>query len=168
MPSKAIIRKQFDYNNWANEKIFAQSGKVSREDFNAPSVVEGRSLQQVLAHMVRIEKVWRLLARDGNVDPAHLPSEQQLSSIESIQDFSRQEHEKMMTFLEELPEENLPEPMQVRRWDGVQVTMVRSDMLVHLALHSMQHRTEAAVLLTQYGYSPGDLDYLFFAMRQKK
>ena len=36
-------------------------------------------------------------------------------------------------------------------------------MLAHVANHGTQHRSEAAVLLTEAGRSPGDLDMIFFA-----
>jgi len=70
----------------------------------------------------------------------------------------------MRAFLESLSDDELVESLNITRWDGVKVTMTRWHMLVHLASHSMQHRTEAAVLLTQYGHSPGDLDFLFFVL----
>jgi len=36
-------------------------------------------------------------------------------------------------------------------------------MLQHLANHGTQHRSEAALLLTQAGRSPGEIDLIFFA-----
>ena len=36
-------------------------------------------------------------------------------------------------------------------------------MLAHVANHGTQHRSEAAVILTDAGRSPGDLDMIFFA-----
>lgn len=164
MSVKVIIREQFQYNHWANEKIFSQAAQVSAADFNTPSVVEGRSLQQVLAHLVRTEKIWRLLAQDGDLDPRVLPTEEQLQSVGAIREFDRQEHSRLSRYIEELQDEDFMEMIQIRRWDGVQIMMKRSDTLLHLAMHCMQHRTEAAVLLTQYGYSPGDLDFLFFVL----
>ncbi len=35
-------------------------------------------------------------------------------------------------------------------------------MMVHVILHGMQHRSEVAAVLTQFGQSPGDLDTLGF------
>ena len=33
---------------------------------------------------------------------------------------------------------------------------------MHVLLHSAQHRAEAAVLLSDFGRSPGELDYIDF------
>lgn len=164
MQSKDVISKQFEYNYWANGRIFEKAALVSTDDMQTVSIVEGRSLQQVMAHMVRIEKVWRLLARDGEIDPSQLPSEEMLGTVEAMQKFAAQEEKEMRAMLLSLSEDELTEQINITRWDGVQVGMTRWHMLVHLATHSMQHRTEAAVLLTQYGQSPGDLDFLFFVL----
>lgn len=37
---------------------------------------------------------------------------------------------------------------------------MRWQMLLHQANHAMQHRSEVAVFLTEFGFSPGQLDLM--------
>jgi uncharacterized damage-inducible protein DinB len=39
--------------------------------------------------------------------------------------------------------------------------------LAHVVNHGTQSRSEAAVLLTEYGQSPGDLDLILFLREQR-
>jgi len=34
--------------------------------------------------------------------------------------------------------------------------------MMHVANHGTQHRSEAAAMLTELGYSPGDIDLMLF------
>ena len=157
-----MFKTQFAYNNWANTHVFEQAKLVTQEQFDEPSVVGDRSLRQILFHMVQIERVWRLLAEEGQVEPAQLPSSESLASAESMQSFQAEEQQHMDAYLSRLEEANLAGQLTVTRWDGVEIEMTRWHMLSHLLMHSMQHRSEAAMLLTEYGRSPGDIDFLFF------
>ena len=45
---------------------------------------------------------------------------------------------------------------------GAQRERIVWHILVDLILHAAQHRSEAAALLTKYGHSPGDIDFIFY------
>ena len=38
--------------------------------------------------------------------------------------------------------------------------------MLQVLMHSQYHRGETAALLTELGYSPGDIDFLFFAFER--
>lgn len=68
MFAKEILLTQFDYNTWANQRIFDQATNLQEDQLLQPSIVGDRSLHQILAHLVRVEKLWRLLATKGYAD----------------------------------------------------------------------------------------------------
>ena len=164
MLGKVMLVTQFGYNAWANGRILNEAANVDDEQLNMASVVGDRSLLQILAHLARVEKVWRLLAETGDVQPDQLPGDDLLGSVEGIQRVLADEQRQMEAYLAGLEEDDLSAELTITRWDGIKMVMTRWHMLTHLLLHSMQHRSEAAVLETNYGHSPGDIDFLFYVM----
>ena len=72
------------------------------------------------------------------------------------------EEQEMLQFLESVSEEQIESTIQVTDWKGRTFPFQMSKLLMHMLMHGMQHRSEAAALLTNYGQSPGDLDLLFY------
>jgi uncharacterized damage-inducible protein DinB len=59
----------------------------------------------------------------------------------------------------------LGEAVQFRRLSGeLSDPIARWHMVMQMVTHGAQHRSEAAAVLTAYGESPGDLDFLFFIL----
>jgi uncharacterized damage-inducible protein DinB len=161
-----MLESQFDNNRWANDRVLKEAARAGKEDWTRPAAAGERSLGQILAHMASVEMVWRLLAQTGQIKPGQLPADDEIVDAKAISQFLQEEQRSMEGLLAEMAENDLAEAVAITRWDGIKVVMTRWQMLVHLLLHSMQHRSEAAVLLTTYGYSPGDIDFLFFALAQ--
>jgi uncharacterized damage-inducible protein DinB len=162
MLARDMLIKEFEYNYWANGRILDQAEKVTEEQWSAKADPEGRSLGEILYHLFRVEQVWRLLSAHGLIQKGEIPGPDELADVDALREFSADESEFMGILLEDWSDESFTEEVMVTRWDGKTYPIVRWHMLHHLLLHSMQHRSEAALLLTGYGYSPGDLDFLFF------
>ena len=162
MLAREMLITLFEYNQWANGRVLDQAEKVTDAQWTAEPDPEGRSLQEILAHYIRTERVWRLLSAHGMIRDGDLPDIEELGTVEALRGFSEAEAELMGILLNDWSDDSFDEEVMVTRWDGKTYPIVRWQMLQHLLLHSMQHRSEAAVLLTDFGHSPGDIDFLFF------
>lgn len=162
MLAREMLIKEFEYNHWANGRILDQAEMVTAEEWAAKVDPEGRSLGEILYHLFRVERVWRLLSAHGLIQEGDLPGPEQLADVAALREFSNTEAEYMDILLRDWSDDSFDEAVMVTRWDGVTYPIVRWQMLHHLLMHSMQHRSEAAVVLTAYGRSPGDIDFLFF------
>jgi uncharacterized damage-inducible protein DinB len=152
----------YEYNQWANGRILEQAEKVAEEQWTDRRDAEGRSLQEILAHSLRTERVWRLLSAHGMIREGDLPEMEELGTVEALREFGETESELIQVLLRDWSDDSFDEDVLVTRWDGKTYPLTRWKMLHHCLMHSMQHRSEAALLLTEYGHSPGDIDYLFF------
>ncbi len=162
MLAREMFVKEFAYNEWVNGRVLAQADLVSEDEWRARADAEGRSLQEILAHLFSIERVWRLLSAHGEIAPEEMIGADQLQTVAAMRDLSSSESELMNILLQDWSDEAFAHEVIITRRDGSQFSLVRWHMLRHLLTHSMQHRSEAALLLTSYGRSPGDIDFLYF------
>lgn len=162
MLGKEMILKLYDYTCQANGRILEVAAKVSESDLVAANEYGHGSLYDLIFHTMQVEWVWRNLSQNGRVDRKQLPQKEAFRAISDFEKWWGQEQATMHGYLEQLNEEELASAVLVTRWDGSVSNLIRWQMLSHMMFHSMQHRSEAAVLLTKYNQSPGDLDFIFF------
>jgi uncharacterized damage-inducible protein DinB len=148
----ADIRFLFSYDRWATEKVLDQLDGVEPALWGRDGVVGDRGLGSILVHMLGAHQRWRLAFEGSEESPE--PEDEPLPSSEDLVARWRAELDATDRFLGEVTPGFLA---YVR--DGVKVSV----MLQHLANHGTQHRSEAALLLTQAGRSPGEIDLIFFA-----
>jgi uncharacterized damage-inducible protein DinB len=163
MLGKAIIVKQFEYNTWANDKILACALDVLDEQLDQPSGYSCGSLRQTLYHIFVVEAMWRQICQFAD-RPPHMPPITDFPTIAALQQYQQAEDEKLHAFVRGLDEEQLLGTIARQHpRTGQTHELVRWHVLSHMIHHSAQHRSEAAWLLTTYGRSPGDIDFIFFA-----
>jgi uncharacterized damage-inducible protein DinB len=154
------IHLLYEYNYWANGKILAASASVTHEQFTAPATFPFGGLHGTLLHTIEAEWSWRALFQNikdaSELSPADYPS---LSAIEARW---REEEIAMRAYLASLRDEDMEGHLRYRTDEGVKRDRILWHCLVHVVNHGTQHRGEAAALLTEYGSSPGDLDFTLF------
>lgn len=147
----------FDYHYWATARVLDQVDRVSPEQLIAPSPAPHDSLRSTLLHALVAEVVWRQRMQEGS-SPESLAAFDELQTPAEIRITWRVHEEKLRAYLAGLTEADLQGTFRFRRTNGEELEFVRGRALAHVVNHATQHRAEAAILLTQYGHSPGDLD----------
>jgi uncharacterized damage-inducible protein DinB len=73
----------------------------------------------------------------------------------------------MRAYLATLQDEDMTNLVRYTIPSGEQRERVLWHCLVHVVNHGTQHRSEAAAMLTEYGQSPGDLDFTLFLSQRR-
>jgi len=167
----AEIKLLYAYNDWADARILAACAGVSPEQYAAETDIgTGRGgLRATLVHM--LDSMWQdritlqgyykdPLADEAAYDATEL-HEDAFPTFVALQERWAIEQQAMRAYLDTLTEQTLN---GVIRYviPGVIRERVVWHFLLAALLHNMQHRSEAAVLLTGYGHSPGELEFTLF------
>jgi uncharacterized damage-inducible protein DinB len=143
------VRDLFAYDRWATEKLFRAIDGIDDATWSRAQVIDERGLGGILVHMLGAYQRWRHGLAGDDEEPR--PEREPLLAPIELRARWESEWPAMDAFLASLDQAWLE-----REDEGVPF----AGMLRHLANHGTQHRSEAAVLLTQAGRSPGDLDMI--------
>ena len=84
------------------------------------------------------------------------------ATIAEFRAFQTEEATRAQALLAEANDDDLTRTITLKRPDGSERSPSQWQILVHILYHSAQHRSEMAEMLTRFGQSPGDLDFIFY------
>lgn len=154
------IQTLYGYNCWANRRILAASARLSPEQFAAPDGMNYGTLRGTLVHMLDTEYGWRMLVQHSQGSP--VMAEADFPTVEALVQRWDAEEADMHAYLASLGDEDLAGSVRYTNDNGEPRERVLWHVLVHIVNHGTQHRSEAAVILTNYDQSPGELDFPLF------
>jgi uncharacterized damage-inducible protein DinB len=155
-----------DYNRWANRRLLEVAAALPAEQHRAPAEVPHGSLLGTFVHIFAAEQVWRVRCQEGR-SPTSLASPERYPTLDALARAWEEEEGAMRAYLSSLTDADLEGTVHYHRTDGRPQSSVLWQVLAHLVNHGTQHRAEAALLLTRYGRSPGDLDLMVY-LRQRE
>lgn len=159
------LRKQYAYNSWATRRVLEAAAKLTPEQLHEAGTAGNGSVRDTFIHLMVTHRGW-LSWWDGSLsaeesygmkmDPAEFPDIPSLQAAWS--EIERQTDAFLASFGEADPQRTLAWDMP----DGRRWSMSLWGMMLHVANHGTQHRSEVAAMLTEFGHSPGNLDLLYF------
>ena len=171
------IKLLYDYNEWADARILAACARVSPDQYAAPSSCgTGRGgLRETMVHI--LDNLWQQritllgfyqepLANEAAYDATEL-HEDAFPTFAALRERWMIEQQEMRAYIDALTEKTLNSTIRYVIPGAVRERVVWQ-ILVDVIIHATQHRSEAAVLLTGYGQSPGDFDFTMFLNERAK
>ncbi|MEO8511220.1 MAG: DinB family protein [Chloroflexota bacterium] len=148
------IRWLFAYDRWATRRVLNVLDGLDSNVWEQPNVIGERGLGGVLVHHLGASQRWRMGLASRGEDEGPRPEDEPLPTADEL----RQRWDAEWTAVDAwLP--SLTDEFVAHVFDDVPVWQ----MLVHVVNHGSQHRSEAAVLLTANGRSPGELDMINYS-----
>jgi uncharacterized damage-inducible protein DinB len=157
------IRMIYDYNHWANARILESAARVPPEHWTSAALGYCQ-LRDTLVHALSAEWNWR--SRWQGVSPKAMLDPADFPTLEHVRLRWRAEAGSLADFLAGLSDADLQARFAYTTTSGKPMSNMLWHTMVHLVNHGTQHRSELALLLTELGHSPGDIDIIAF-LREK-
>jgi uncharacterized damage-inducible protein DinB len=158
-----IIAQMYEYGIAANKKLLDTASALTSEQLRHPFTQYEFTILGSFVHLVSAERRWYQ-------SWIGVPMEERLTTndlptIDAVRVRWEQLYVERRAFIESLTPERLQQPL-VRKLQGKEQSIVLWQALVHVANHGTQHRSEIALMLTDLGHSPGDLDMVLFFLQK--
>ena len=155
-----VVRELYAYNAWANARILEAATKLSTAELVAPGGASFDSLRDTLVHTMGAQ--WLYLERWHGRAPHAMPDPAEFPDLAAIRARWDEIERDTQAFVAGLDDARLAAPLSYVNMQGETWTYPLWQQMVHQVNHGTQHRSEAAMLLTRLGHSPGWLDLLYF------
>lgn len=153
------IRTLYAYSGWANRRVFDTAERMPLQQFIAANG-GAESIREILTHMVWAQWIW--LERWQGRSPRERWRPGDFPYVASLRARAEEVEAATQRFLDGLDEPDLTRAFSYVNGKGETWAYPLWAMLLHQANRATQHRSEAALLLTRAGHSPGDLDLLVY------
>jgi uncharacterized damage-inducible protein DinB len=155
-----IIQDLYRYSAWANGRILDTTMQLRAEEFLASRGSSFDSLRDTLVHIMSGQ--WTYLERWRGHSPRAMLSAHDFPDVPSIREHWDGIERETQAFVAELSDAQLVTDLEYTNTEGERWAYPLWQQMIHQVNHATQHRSEAAVMLTQFHHSPGWLDFLYY------
>jgi uncharacterized damage-inducible protein DinB len=155
-----VIRSLYRYNEWANRRILDTSARCAPEQLLEGGGASFDSLRDTLVHTMGAQ--WLYLERWHGRSPRAMPAATDFADVAAIRARWDVIERDTQAFVAMVDDTALARVVQYVNMQGERWAYPLWQQMIHQVNHATQHRSEAAVMLTKLGHSPGMLDLLYF------
>jgi uncharacterized damage-inducible protein DinB len=143
------------------------TANLSASQFMSQKPYSHGSLRGTIVHVLSADWIWRLRCQEG-ISPDQFIDENLFPTSESLRLRLIDEQSKMRKFLSTLNNSDLQSSIEYKTTKGAVYKNILWQLIMHLFNHGTHHRSEIAEILTRYGHSPGDIDFIIYLRDSKR
>ena len=155
-----IIASLYRYNDWANRRILETSAQLTRAQLLEGGGASFDSVRDTLVHTMGAQ--WLYLERWHGRSPRASFAAADFPDLDAITARWGTIERETQAFVAALTDVDLARVVEYTNMQGERWAYPLWQQMIHQVNHATQHRSEAAVMLTKLGFSPGWLDLLYF------
>jgi len=154
-----LIHNLYNYNAWANACILDTAAQLDSHQLYVEARTSFGSVHATLVHIMNAQCTWLARWQDTSsmaIGPQNFPD---LDVLRTRWDQIERETQSFVAACREADFERIIayDNLQGERW-----AYPLWQQMLHQVNHATQHRSEVAMILSEWGYSPGWLDLLYF------
>jgi uncharacterized damage-inducible protein DinB len=155
-----VIRSLYDYSAWANQRVLDTAAELSEDQFLEDAGPSHGSLRNTFVHTMSGQWIW--LERWQGTSPPAMLEQTDFPDLSSIRTRWGEIENDIRQYLDRLEPDQLDKVISYTTTGGTPGAYPLWQLIVQQVNHQTQHRSEAAVMLTNFGHSPGDLDFVVY------
>ncbi|HRN51764.1 MAG TPA: DinB family protein [Anaerolineales bacterium] len=161
---KDLLLDLYDFTCWGRELMLEHAAKLTPEQYEEETRFPIKSVKETLVHTLSAERAYR--TRCAGLPTAAVKSEE-FADLAALRAYWQDEETQMRAYLTGASEDELAGSVTYKVSTGEEFTRARLELLKQLFFHSMQHRAELAQMLTEFGHSPGNIDYTMYLLKKQ-
>ena len=155
-----VVHSLYRYNTWANARIVEAAATCTPAQLHEPGGASFDAVHDTLVHTLGAQ--WLYLERWHGRSPRAMPAPAEFADLAAVRARWDTIERDTQTFVGALTDARLGETIAYTNFQGERWAYPLWQQMIHQVNHATQHRSEAAMLLTRLGHSPGWLDLLYF------
>ena len=148
----------FEYLYWLRDRVLEAADTLPEDAFVDEATVTTRTIRATLVHELDVQWSWRERLIHGAFPEAEDLDPVDYRDLDALVEHWRRDEEETRRWIDGLTDDDLSAAAPDRG-----LTLPLWYFVMHLVSHAIQQFSEAAVLLTRAGASPGDIGFLEFA-----
>ncbi len=161
---KTLLISYYDYAEWASARLLDLCEGLPPEALARRFSAGALPILDTLVHLASVDARWH--GRWAGIPLPPPLSVADLPTLAAVRAAWAPIRATQRAYVAGLDDRGLAEDIRWERPAG-EVMIPRWQVVFHCANHAMQHRSEIAMMLTDLGHSPGDMDYTVFLNRAR-